>query len=290
MIELKIAAFAALFIIMGLGSMMILPSLPIPSYSSTGINPDLVSAPQVQIYTSLNGTNEYLYLPANSSSLNAYPIWHVSIYPSESFSIYVDGNRTATGIGPVSLTENFKNFSMVTMLIQVGSVSFSFTNETIVGVQPTVNIQSVLVISSFPGQDQELSILPGQTGKLMYPNWNVTMKSGTNVSYAIFLGTQEVDSGHVLGEKSVSLNVSRGPATVTVGLGSKTYAFSNELIATVPLKQYFSPPKPPLVATAFDIIFAVGIGVSTFAIWIVVAGITFRPWIMDRMKRKPRYR
>ncbi len=270
--------------------MMLIPTTSAPSVTSSSVNPDLVSTPQVQVYTALNGSNEYLFLPVNSSGLNAYPDWYVSIFPSESYSIFVNGNKTTTGIGPICLTENFANLSKVTMLIQVGSVSFTFTNETIVGVQPVVNIQGVLVISTFPGQDQQLSILPGQSGKLMYPDWNITMKSGTNVSYGIFIGAQEVYSGHVLGEKSVSLNVSKSPATVTVGLGSKTYTFSNELIATVPLKQYYSPPKAPLVATAFDIIFAVGVGVSVLAIWFVVAGITFRPWIMDRMKRKPRYR
>jgi hypothetical protein len=286
-IELKIAA---LILIMVLVSMMLIPTTSAPSVTSSSVNPDLVSTPQVQVYTALNGSNEYLFLPVNSSGLNAYPDWYVSIFPSESYSIFVNGNKTTTGIGPICLTENFANLSKVTMLIQVGSVSFTFTNETIVGVQPVVNIQGVLVISTFPGQDQQLSILPGQSGKLMYPDWNITMKSGTNVSYGIFIGAQEVYSGHVLGEKSVSLNVSKSPATVTVGLGSKTYTFSNELIATVPLKQYYSPPKAPLVATAFDIIFAVGVGVSVLAIWFVVAGITFRPWIMDRMKRKPRYR
>lgn len=287
MIELKIAA---LILIMVLVSMMLIPTTSAPSVTSSSVNPDLVSTPQVQVYTALNGSNEYLFLPVNSSGLNAYPDWYVSIFPSESYSIFVNGNKTTTGIGPICLTENFANLSKVTMLIQVGSVSFTFTNETIVGVQPVVNIQGVLVISTFPGQDQQLSILPGQSGKLMYPDWNIIMKSGTNVSYGIFIGAQEVYSGHVLGEKSVSLNVSKSPATVTVGLGSKTYTFSNELIATVPLKQYYSPPKAPLVATAFDIIFAVGVGVSVLAIWFVVAGITFRPWIMDRMKRKPRYR
>lgn len=287
MIELKIAA---LILIMVLVSMMLIPTTSAPSVTSSSVNPDLVSTPQVQVYTALNGSNEYLFLPVNSSGLNAYPDWYVSIFPSESYSIFVNGNKTTTGIGPICLTENFANLSKVTMLIQVGSVSFTFTNETIVGVQPVVNIQGVLVISTFPGQDQQLSIQSGQSGKLMYPDWNIIMKSGTNVSYGIFIGAQEVYSGHVLGEKSVSLNVSKSPATVTVGLGSKTYTFSNELIATVPLKQYYSPPKAPLVATAFDIIFAVGVGVSVLAIWFVVAGITFRPWIMDRMKRKPRYR
>ncbi len=257
-----------------------------PVSSASGIP----HTPQVQVYSSLNDTKQYLFIPLNSSGLNAYPEWHISIFSAQNYELYVNGNLTESGIGPITLLEGFFQYNNVSVQVKVGNTLYSFTDEIIIGSQPTVNVQSVSAISSYRGQNQQLTALPGESGQLMYSNWTITLKSGSNETYVIYEGKNKVDSGYVLGTLQVFLNISKGPVTVMVGLGSKTYVFSNELIATVPLKQYYSPPKPPLVATALDIVYAIGIGVVVFAIWIVVAGTTFRPWIMDRMKRKPRSR
>ena len=258
-------------------------------YASAGSASQLPS-PEILVYTSLNGTDQYLYLPPNSTGLNAYPDWHISIFCPQAFELYVDGNLTEKGIGPISLDKYFFNSGNVSLTVDVGNVVYTFLNETILESQPSVNVQSVSAVSSYRGQNQELTATPGESGQLMYANWTITMRSGSNETYVIYEGSREVASGYVLGSASVSLNVSSGPVTVTVGLGSKTYVFRNELIATVPLTQYYSPPKPALVATALDVVYAVGIGVIVFAVWIIVAGTTFRRWIMDRMKRRPRSR
>lgn len=258
----------------------------VPASSAGGIP----HTPQVQVYTSLNNTKQYLFMPLNSTGLNAYPEWHISIFSAQNYELYVNGNLTESGIGPISLLEGFYQYNNLTVQVKVGNTLYTFTDEVIIGSQPTVNVQSVSAISSYRGQNQQLTAIPGESGQLMYSNWTITLKSGSNETYVIYEGKNKVDSGYVLGTTQIFLNISKGPVTVTVGLGSRTYVFSNELIATVPLKQYYSPPKPPLVATALDIVYAIGIGVVVFAIWIVVAGTTFRPWIMDRMKRKPRSR
>ena len=266
---------------------VVLLSLPlVPTSSASG----MPRTPQVQVYTSLNDTNQYLFMPLNSSGLNAYPDWHISIFSSQNYELYINGNLSENGIGPITLLEGFYQDSNITVQVKVGNTIYSFTNEIIIGSQPTVNVQSVSAVSSYRGQNQQLTALPGESGQLMYSNWTITLKSGSNETYVIYEGKNKVESGYVLGTTQIFLNISKGPVTVTVGLGTKTYVFSNELIASVPLKQYYSPPKPPLVATALDIVFAIGIGVIVFAIWVVVAGATFRPWIMDRMKRKPRSR
>lgn len=258
----------------------------VPASSAGGIP----HTPQVQVYTSLNNTKQYLFMPLNSTGLNAYPEWHISIFSAQNYELYVNGNLTESGIGPITLLEGFYQYNNLTVQVKVGNTLYTFTDEVIIGSQPTVNVQSVSAISSYRGQNQQLTAIPGESGQLMYSNWTITLKSGSNETYVIYEGKNKVDSGYVLGTTQIFLNISKGPVTVTVGLGSRTYVFSNELIATVPLKQYYSPPKPPLVATALDIVYAIGIGVVVFAIWIVVAGTTFRPWIMDRMKRKPRSR
>ena len=263
------------------------PLLSVASVSTASVIP---TTPQIQVYSSLNNTNQYLFIPLNSSDLNTYPQWHISIFSNQKYSLFIDGNVTESGYGPITITENFYHQDNVSVEVDIGNTVYSFSNEKIIGSQPTVNIQSVTAISYYKGQNQRLTALPGESGQLMYSNWTITLKSGSNESYAIYVGKSEVDQGYVLGSVEIPVNISKGPATVTVGLGSKTYVFSNELIASVPLKQYYSPPKPPLVATALDIVYAIGIGVVVFAIWIVVAGTTFRPWIMDRMKRKPRSR
>ena len=257
-----------------------------PASSASGIP----HTPQVQVYSSLNNTNQYLFIPLNSSGLNAYPEWHISIFSSQNYELYVNGNLTENGIGPITLLEGFYQYKNVSVQVKVGNTVYSFTDENIIGSQPTVNVQSVSAVSSYRGQNQQLTALPGESGQLMYSNWTITLKSGSNETYVVYEGKNKVDSGYVLGTIQVSLNISKGPVTVTVGLGSKTYVFSNELIATVPLKQYYSPPKPPLVATEFDIALSAGLGVMSFAVFVIVAMLTVRPWTMDRMKRKPRQR
>jgi hypothetical protein len=265
-------------------------SLPVLSLAPVSSASGIPQIPQVQVYTSLNDTNQYLFVPLNSSGLNTYPEWYISIFSSQKYSLFIDGNLTESGYGPININQDFYHQSNVSVQLTIGKTVYTFTDEKIIGSQPSVNIQSVSAVSSYRGQNQQLTALPGQSGQLMYSNWTITLKSGSNESYAIYVGKNEVDRGYVLGSENIELNISKGPATVTVGLGSKTYTFSNELIASVPLKQYYSPPKPPLVATALDIVYAVGIGVIDFAIWMVVAGTTFRPWIMDKLKRKPRSR
>lgn len=232
-------------------------------------------------------------MPVNSSGITVYPDWHVYLYGSGSFQFMVNGSTVETGVslGVFNFTYVFNlpggAHANATLTFQGTVYSFS---DIITGPLSNTVIQSVFVSSSYSGQDQFLTISPGTSGALMYPDWSVTMQSTQNVSYSIYLNGQELLSGYVYGSRTVQFNISGSTASVTIGMGSNVYDFKNEIIATVPIQKYYSAPPPPLVATELDVVTAVGVGVTTLGVWILIAMFTIRPWIMDRMKRKPRWR
>ena len=244
------------------------------------------SSPQLQVYTSIGNQQEYLYVPVNSTGVNAFPVWHIDVTGGD-YKIYVDGNVSTSGIGPYIVTLNLSGYSKVTVGVTIGSTTYSFTNETILQSQPTTSIGDVFIYSTMKGQQQELTVLPGQSGMLMYQNWTVELGTSSSEQYSIFVGSQIASSGTVNGQKDIFLNFSKGPVTVTVGLGNHLYNFTNELIATVPLNKYYAPPGPTLIASAGVVAEAVAVGGVVFSIFIVIGATVIRPWAISRLERKP---
>ena len=247
----------------------------------------------VIIYSTYVSGNEDLYVPVNSTGITVYPDWHIYMYGSGSFTFQVNGTAVESGVSlgvfNFSYVWNLPGGSTASAVLVFQGVSYSFA-DIITGPLSNQAIESVSVSSSYPGQDQFLTVAPGTSGALMYPGWSVSMQSTQNVSYSIYLNGQDLMSGYVYGSRTVDFNISGSSATVTIGVGSKVFTFKNEIIATVPIQKYYAPPPPPLVATEIEVITAVSAGSVVFALWVLIGAFTVRPWIMDRMKRKPRWR
>lgn len=250
-------------------------------------------SPHVQIFSTYGSGSQELYVPVNSSSIDVYPDWHIFLFGTGPFTFAVNGTVVETGqsVGDYNLTYDFNvpGNTRVNASLEFMGTTYSFS-DIIVGPLSSHPVTSVQISSSMKGQNQFLSVKPSQSGVLMYSNWTITMLSSQKANYEIYLGGSLQKNGTIAGTDIVFLNITGSSASVTVQIGSNVYHFDNEIIAKVPMRQYFAPPQPPLVATASEVIFAVGLGVTVLFMWIFIASTTFRPFIMDRMKRQPRTR
>ena len=244
-------------LILGTISIMIASSAATPSSVPGNLpatSPSSGSTSQhVSIYSTFSGKNEELYVPINSSGILVYPDWHIWLYGSGSFTFSSNGTTIETGVslgtfdfsytfpGPSGSTAN------ATLVFQ--GVAYTF-KDTIIGPLSHHVIESVTVSSTYPGQDQFLSVSSGISGALMYPHWIATLQSSQNETYSILVNGQQIASGTVVGTKAVDFNVTGNTTSVSIGLGSHVYKYPNEIISTIPIQKYYGP-KPPTLQYTF---------------------------------------
>ena len=243
----------------------------------------------ILIYSTYGNSNEELFVPANSSGLDVYPVWHIHLYGSGSFNMKVNGSTVETGYsnGQFSFSYSFSSpgGTHINASVKFSGITYSF-NDIITGPLSNQAIESVSVSSSYTGQNQFLTVQPGKSGALMYPHWTIKMESTQNETYSIVLDGQTMASGNVHGNKSVNLNVSGTSASVVVGIGSHVFSFPHEIIATVPIQKFYGPRPPPLVFTTaqYEEGLVKAFIASFFAILISFLGV--RNWILEQRKRE----
>ena len=164
----------------------------------------------VSIYSTFSGKNEELYVPVNSSGILVYPDWHIWLYGSGSFTFSSNGTTIETGVslGTFDFSYTFPgpSGSTANASLVFQGVTYAFS-DTIIGPLSHHVIESVSVSSSYPGQDQFLTLSPGISGGLMYPHWVATLQSSENETYSILVNGQQIASGTVVGTKTVDFNV-----------------------------------------------------------------------------------
>ena len=243
----------------------------------------------VIIYSTYVSGNEDLYVPVNSTGITVYPDWHVYLYGSGSFTFQVNGTAVESGVslGVFNFTYvwNLPGGSTASAVLVFQGVSYSFA-DIITGPLSNQAIESVSVSSSYPGQDQFLTVAPGTSGALMYPDWSVTMQSTQNVSYSIYLNGQELMSGHVYGSRTVDFNISGSSATVTIGLGNGIFKFPNELVATIPIQKYYGPQPPSLQYTLSQYEYGIARAFVASFFAIMIALFTARKYLLEKERRE----
>ena len=243
----------------------------------------------VIIYSTYQDPNLYIYVPVNSSGVTVYPDWHVYLYGSGTFTFSVNGSVKESGdsLGVFNFTYvwNVPGGAPASALLVFQGISYTFA-DIITGPLSNKVIQSVSVSSSYPGQDQFLTVAPGTAGALMYPDWSVTMQSTQNESYSIYLNGQELLSGYVYGSKIVQFNISGSTATVTIGLGNSVYKFPNELVATIPIQKYYGPQPPSLQYTLSQYEYGIARAFVASAFAIIIALFTARKYLLERERRE----
>ena len=268
-------------VLMGIISVILIPG----AYASD------VPSPHVIVYSTLNGGNQDLYVPVNSSGDQVYPDWHIYLYGSGHFSFRMNGSTVESGdsLGAFnfSYTWNLPAGSYANATLIFAGTTYTFS-DILTALLSNKSIESVTVSSSYPGQDQFLTVSSGTSGALMYPHWIVSLKSTQNESYSIYVNGQEILSGYVFGSKTVDFNVSGSSASVIIGLGSKVYKYPKELIATIPIQKYYGPKPPSLAYTVAQ--YEMGIAKAFVASFfgIIISILTARKYVIEHRKREVR--
>ena len=263
--------------------------------TSQASNPDIAAAsspvsPHIIITSHINNEKQFLYLPENSTDLEMYPLWNISILTSQSFTISINGKQVSSGSGPISISENMSLYKTVDVNITLGSTVYHYSDISIIGIPPQIAFYQVSVESSFPGQTEYLAVKPGYSGELTYPDWNISMFASSNTSYKIYENGLVVASGTVLGKQSYDLNITGNTTSVIVVLGTHIYDYKGELVAHVPISQYYKPKPPALVATALDVALSFARGIIIVFLSLISGIFLARKYIMIRKNNEPQRR
>ena len=280
--------------------MLILGTVSIMVASASVASPMPVNTPavssgstseHVSIYSTFSGKNEDLYVPVNSSGILVYPDWHIYLYGSGSFTFSSNGTTIETGVSlgafDFSYTFSGPSGSTANATLVFQGVAYTF-KDTIIGPLSHHVIESVTVSSTYPGQDQFLSVSSGISGALMYPHWIATLQSSQNETYSILVNGQQIASVTVVGTKTVDFNVTGNTTSVSIGLGTHVYRYPNEIISTIPIQKYYGPKPPTLQYTFAEYEYGIikAFIASLFAV--VIASFSVRKWIVEHEKREVR--
>ncbi len=232
-------------------SLFFVSLVPLASISSASpVAPDAVSAPVLGITTSMPHSNDIRDLPLNDSNIQEYPLWNITFYTSQHFSIEVGNKVMETGTGPISINLNLSTYESkyINVNVTVGSIIYHFKNIKITGLPPEVGIQYASVISYMPGQNQYLYAFENHSVQ-MYPDWEIYLFSSFYRSYSIFENGRLIESGNIVGSKTIYLNVTGPTVSVDVSIGPHLYKYPDESIASEPLDKLYQKTPPPLVYT-----------------------------------------
>lgn len=272
---MKIAA-ALLVIIIGATALMPVASAQPAQYSHS-----------VYAFSSQPGSKQSLFLEGNQSNMEMFRNWTIVI---EGRGVYeIVQNSTILSSGYISssmvIPEEF-NASQVSLSVFLNGIKYSFDNITIINLLSSRVIISVSVSSYMPQQSQYLTVQSGQAHGLMYQDWIAYFTTTGNEPYVITDNGRNVSSGYVQGSKSVDFNVSKGGASVIISVGGKTFSYPQELIATVPLQQYYGHAAPTAQYTLSEYIdFGIHVLVDA-SIGLLFAILSVGTWVISRKNRK----
>lgn len=261
----------------------------VPMHSIVGnISPGVSTPgrPEVIVTSHIPDEHEILYLPQNSSGLNMYPIWNISILNSGPFAVSANGKVLTSGSGPITVSENMSSYRNVNLTITSGGSNFVYHDISIIGLPPEISIYSVSVVSNYPGQNQFLAVPEGKSGELTYPEWNINVTASNDVPYAIYENGVDIYHGTILGSRNFELNATGNSTSVIVSLGGHIFNFKNELVAHVPVSRYYAPKPPALVYSVvqYELGIAKAFVASVFAI--VISLFSVRRFLKEHRKRE----
>ena len=242
---------------------------------------------EVYAFSSQSKAKQSLYLEGNQSGMEMFKNWSIVIVGQGNYEVIENGSVLAKGYSSSSMViPEIFNESKVSVDVFFNGVKYSFDNITIVNFLSSKSLISVSVSSYMPHQSQFLTVQPGQAHALMYQDWIAYFSTSKNESFTITDNGHNLTSGYVQGSKSVDFNVSKGGASVIIKIGGKTYSYPQELIATVPLQQYYGHTAPKAQFTLSEYI-DFGIHVLTDAsIGLLFAILTVGAWVISRKNRR----
>lgn len=238
-----------------------------------------------------NGDNSaFLSVPLNSTNVNVFTNWEIYFIQSGPYSMSYNGSVIKSGYVDSGTIINQSFPANIGAIFNV-SITFQghdyYFNDIAQNSLSFINSQSVSVSTSYPGENQFLTASNGQEGVLLYPNWEITLRTDFKENYTITLNGGIVKSGEIDGTAKIPLSVNGTTATVMVSLGGKVYTYRNEFIANIPLQKYYGPKGPQNTATFDDIIFGLLKGAIAVSVLGIIAYVSLFPVIKARKNRKP---
>ena len=173
---MRAVAFLALA---GVLALLCLPAAGIAAGAPPGAPsrapPAAVAAPQdvssVYVWSSLNPVvgnlsgGVYLFVPANSTGVLVYPVWHAVVTSSATapYAIYVGGLEIASGsvLGTKTLTFNVTG-PTITVLIGFAGVTYQYRDETVASVSVQQYYGSTPSPLVYTAQEFAQALLTGQ--------------------------------------------------------------------------------------------------------------------------------
>ncbi len=139
---------------------------------------------------------------------------------------------------------------------------------------------NVYIVSTYPGQSQQLYAAAGQTAILMYPYWNISLVSESPhaVNYSVYINGVLISKGTFTGTHNVVQYVNASLANAQVSIGFTIYKFTDLPISSIPLNVLYSPPPPkPIYTQIFLDIFQVKSMIAA------VLSLTFSVMVVGRL-------
>ena len=164
-------------------------------------------------------------------------------------------------------------FLIIIMLIAAGILGFAAINQQGSGnnalaspdagannTSTNSSYSNVYIVSTYPGQSQQLYAAAGQTAILMYPYWNISLVSESPhaVNYSVYINGALIAKGTFVRTHNVVQYVNTSLANAQVSIGFTVYKFTDLPISSIPLNVLYSPPPPkPIYTQIFLDIFQV---------------------------------
>lgn len=226
-------------------AILIVIVLSISGLSLISVPTHALTSPEIQVTTSFG--NQTLLLNLNQSGSQIYPELSVSLYGAGYYELVANNTVIYSGHtdnGTV-LNHTFTQptGSLVSFFLVFQGKKYAFANETLI--MPSKPVQYTFVSSTLGNNSLELSAFPGQTAKVLYPNWKVTLVSSFKEPYTIILNGHPIANGSVLGVQSLTFKVPGTQANAKVVIGGKSYSFMYEAISKVPVNRKPSNTGPP---------------------------------------------
>lgn len=204
-----------------------------------------ITAPEIQVTTSFG--NQTLLLNLNQSGGQIYPQLSISIYGTGYYELVANNSVIYSGHTDNGTVLNYTftqpTGSLVNFFLVFRGNRYVFSNETLI--VPSKPVEYTFVSSTLGNNSLELFASPGQTAKVLYPNWKVTLISSFKEPYTIILNGEPIANGSVFGVQSVTFKVPGTQANAKVVIGGKSYSFMYEAISKVPVNKKPSSTGPP---------------------------------------------
>lgn len=235
------------------GAILLVLLIAIPGIALAPVPSHAITAPHILVTSSFG--NQTMLLGLNQSNASTYPELSILLYGAGYYELVANNTVIYSGHTENGTVLNYTftepTGSVVSFFLVFQGSRYVFNNETLI--VPSKPVEYAFVSSTLGSNSLQLSAFPGQTAKVLYPDWKVTLISSFKEPYSIILNGQPIANGTVFGIQTVTFNVPGKQANAVVVIGGQSYGFMYEAISTVPVNKKPTSTGPPPIYTASEL-------------------------------------